>query len=622
MPFPTSIQHPSGAKLTLVPDKVLVKVAASPTARSSDRLTTMGLTPLQQTDQLGKPSRTAAADTRAGVPGNQPHSAVNNSEELVFTQTSDGKKYKPTQDVIAADNGAEWVAPVYAAELSGHTEYLSPKADAIIVPSAALDPAQANVLKAYGLTHDEARSQWLGEFEVFTVEPGHKAAFEIRDELAKKLGTEVKLEFVPLITPVAMTPNDPLFRSQWDMVQIGAAGGGTTGWDLQQGSPSVAIAILDEGVDLNHPDLVGSFLHSGINLGTMNGTGAPTGNHGTPCAGIAAAPINNAVGTAGVAGGCRILPIAFDSWSDTEVAAGIRYATQEGARVVSMSFGWNGWDRAIIDPAIAEAHAAGVVLVAATHNHNTANGITYPATHPLVIAVGASDQADNRKSPSSPDGEPWGSNYGPQISVVAPGVLCPAPDRVGSAGYSSNDYTMTFNGTSAATPHVAGLAALLLSRRPSLSNVDVRDIIEQTAAKVGTVGYATRSGYRNGTWNNQMGYGRIDVVAALGQVPDFYKPPIFEHDLVIKHRIPEFDIPKRIPEFDKRLPEFDKRLPEFDKRFPEIDPVKIRGMERPDLLVEPREPVLERLNDRLDKLERTVNRIGASFIDQNSRPEV
>lgn len=624
MPFPTSIVHPSGAKLSLVPDKVLVKVPQAEGARAlanaADPLAELGLEPLT----LEPPRGAAESPVAGGLPDVDPHAEVNNSDGLVFTRTSDGRKFKPENTAIAAGEGPSWVAPVYAADFSGTTEYLSPLADAVVLPAAVGDDAeQARVLEEYGLVRDDARSEWLGEFDVYRVTAGHPPAFEIRDDLSKKLGTEVKLEFIPMVVPVAMQPNDPLFSSQWDMVQIGVGGSGTTGWDLQRGASSVIVAILDEGVDLNHPDLAGQFAGSGINLGTMSGTGAPTGNHGTPCAGIAAAPVNNGTGTAGVAGGCRILPIAFATWSATEVAAGLRYARQQGARVVSMSFGWNGWDQSVINPAIDEAHAAGMVLVAATHNHNTLNGITYPATHPLVIAVGASDQVDNRKSPSSPDGEGWGSNYGPQISVVAPGVRCPAPDRTGSNGYTNNDYTMTFNGTSAATPHVAGLAALLISRKSSLTNVQVRDIIERTAAKVGTVPYATVAGYPNGTWNNQMGYGRIDVLGALQQVPVI--PKFKWEDEVFKPLWKELDIKLIKREFDKPIHrEIDiKRFVELDKIKGEIDEIKRAGREAPDL--EPErfvDPVLDGLKVRLDQLERTVDRIGASFITPDARPDL
>ncbi|MHA6513784.1 S8 family serine peptidase [Tessaracoccus sp. Z1128] len=607
MPFPTNIVHPSGAKLTLVPAQVLVKMPATRAASAADTLSELGLVPLEA------PSANRPAARGEGASA-LPHASINNTPELVFTRTSDGKKFKPPSEEIASGGGAEWVAPVYAAEFSGSTEYLSPKADAVVLPSVtAADPAQAEVLAKFGLVRDDVRSQWLGDYDVYTVTAGHRPAYEIRDELSKKLGTEVKLEFIPLVVPTAMNPNDPLFSSQWDMVRINAGGAGTTAWDVQQGAASVTVAILDEGVDLNHPDLVGQFAGNGINLGTMSGTGAPTGNHGTPCAGIAAAPFNNSIGTAGVAGGCRILPIAFSTWSDTEVAAGIRYARNQGARVISMSFGWNAWDPAIIDPAIAEAHAAGLVMCVATHNHNTANGITYPATNPLVIAVGASDQADNRKSPTSPDGEGWGSNFGPQISVVAPGVLCPAPDRTGANGYTNNDYTMTFNGTSAATPHVAGLAALLISRKASLTNVAVRTIIETTAAKVGTVAYTTTPGYGNGTWNNQMGYGRIDVLAAVKAVKiikikweDDFKPIRREIDL--KRWTDEFDF---------------KRIREFDKMQIEIDEIKRSGREAPDLRPEKlHDPVVNELRLRLEQLEHSVDRIGAAFIGQESRPDL
>src|SRR5262249_15816625 len=209
------------------------------------------------------------------------------------------------------------------------------------------------------------------------------------------------------------------------------------------------------------------------------------------------------------------------------------WATAQGVRVINMSFGWDAWSHAIIDPAIQNAFNSNVVMCVATHNQN--GPITYPATNPLVIAVGASDQADDRKAPASPDGEWWGSNVGPQISVVAPGVRCPSTDLQGAMGYNDNNggpknlncvnystcgdpagnYVFLFYGTSAATPHVAGLAALLISYNNALTNVQVRNIIEQYADKVGTTPYAVTPGKPNGTWNQYMGYGRINVYRAL-----------------------------------------------------------------------------------------------------------
>jgi subtilisin family serine protease len=389
------------------------------------------------------------------------------------------------------------------------------------------------------------------------------------------------------------------------MEQINAGGAGHTGWNIERGDAGVIICVLDEGCDLTHPDLTFTPAPSGINLGTMMPDGSPTGNHGTACAGIAAASTNNTEGVAGVAGDCTILPVATQNWTDVEIAAGIRYATDEGARVISMSFGLDAWDPNIIDPSIQYAFDADVVMLVATHNDN--DDIRYPATNALVMAVGASDQVDNRKTPTSPDGEWWwGSNFGPEISVVAPGVLCPSTDRQGTDGYNTaagaaGNYVMDFNGTSAATPHVAGLAALLISLDTTLTNVEVRAIIESTADKVGVVPYVVEPGYPNGTWNEEMGYGRINVHQALD---------------IARNRC-KLELKAIFPEEKRWFPE-EFKLRRFKEK-ERIEELKSRiGYENPEVF----DPTIyDTILVRLERLEQLINQ-GQPFIKREDRPDV
>jgi hypothetical protein len=363
-----------------------------------------------------------------------------------------------------------------------------------------------------GITEVPEKSRYLGPWRYFklgAVKGGE--VYRLRDDLLAQgdpMLQDLRFESMPLMRPAALVPDDPFYAQQWNMPQIDAP----QGWDISTGSTSVVVCVLDEGCDLGHPDLV--FSEDGVKLDTMAGDGSPTGPHGTACAGIVAGVFDNTAGVTGVAGNCQVMPLAFVNWTEAEVAAGIHYATDNGAQVISMSFGWNAWDPAIIDPAIQHAHDNDVVMCVATHNYNGA--VTYPATNPLVMACGASDQIDNRKSPASPDGEGWGSNFGPAVSVVAPGVLIPTTDQLGADGYDpAADYITDFNGTSSATPHVAGLAALLRSVYPTLDKAGVRNAIERSAEKVGVVPYADTAGYPNGSWNQEMGYGRINVYRAL-----------------------------------------------------------------------------------------------------------
>ena len=605
--YPEHLTHPSGVELTPKPDRVLLspRSGGPAAAGQADVLDSLGLV-REGADSHGGPA--AADDGERKQPANE-------GPDFLFARTADGAEVDGDAIAAATASGSvAWSSPVFTADFGAGPEELAPAADAVVLLHADVaDPEDLAKVTALGLQRDEVRSALLGDHDYFTVtDPAASPAYDLTERIGEALGrpVEVRLEWVPARVPVAFTPNDPMYVDQWNLRQIHAGGPGTTGWNLTTGSSAVTVAILDEGVELGHPDLVGGFLHNGINLGTMSGTGAPTGNHGTACAGIVGARIGNGVGVSGLAGGCRLLPIAFSRWTDTEVAAGLRYARMQGAQVVSMSFGWNAWSHAVIDPAIQEAFNANMVMCVATHNQNLANGITYPATNPLVIAVGASDQVDNRKSPTSPDGEQWGANYGPQISVVAPGVRIPTTDRLGANGYTGTDYTGTFNGTSAATPHVAALAALIRSRNSSLSNVRVRQIIETTADKTGTVAYANVSGHPNGTWNEQMGYGRINVYAALVAASRIVKRFHFEDDLM-KHL--------RDDVFEKRFKEI-REIDIYKRAGREID-----HLDPGDLVIDPvidEREGLEEVIQRLDRIERVVGSLGAPFVGAEDRPDV
>jgi subtilisin family serine protease len=494
--YPQSLRHGSGTTLTLEPGLAVVSLrpGAAVTTRSlDDILDAAGLTPVASVPDT--PRATATQPRR-------PLNRVNNSERLRWVRLPQELTRAATGIQDRLGDRAEWLGAVYRFPgVDGDQGLVCPLPDVLLVrPLEGVDDDLWSArLAELGLVEDEDRSRYTAPYRYLRVGDARDTnAYELIDRLEREsdVVADVKLETMPMLIPSTASPNDTLFAQQWGVQQIQAP----QAWDTTRGTATTVVCILDEGCDLTHPDL--RFSDHGLNLGTMKPDGGPTGDHGTACAGIAAAVLDNHAGVAGVAGGCSVLPLAFQNWTDVECAAGIRYAADHGAAVISMSFGVYapgedqgpvGWDFSLIDPAIAYAHDRGVVMCAATGNEDISTFNRYPSRHPLVIACGASDQADNRKSPTSPDGEDfWGSNFAPGVTVVAPGVLIPTTDRRGSAGYNgasgaAGDYYTAFNGTSSATPHVAGVAALLRSLDPSLSTTAVRDIIETTAAKVGTV---------------------------------------------------------------------------------------------------------------------------------------
>jgi len=311
-----------------------------------------------------------------------------------------------------------------------------------------------------------------------------------------------------------LIPNDTFYPSQWGLPRINAP----HAWAISEGDPNVVVAVLDQGVELGHPDLnMWPVSYSAI---THTNDGSPVGNHGTACAGIIGARIDNGVGVAGLAGKCRVMAIATN-FADTEVTEGLYYAADNGARVVSMSFGvypsWMIWDFAIIEAALQYCQEKNVVLVAATGNENQ-NVSRFPATDPRTIGVGGSNRDDVRKSIGDASIENWwGASFGPDVDVVAPCLEIPTTDRLGAAGYTPTDYDMRFNGTSSATPHVSALAGLIISVNQSLTNVDVRRVMSDTTDRInaGPYVYVAAGVKPYGTWNNEVGYGRINVERAL-----------------------------------------------------------------------------------------------------------
>jgi thermitase len=289
----------------------------------------------------------------------------------------------------------------------------------------------------------------------------------------------------------SFTPNDPGLGQQYAWGRISAF----TAWDTTRGSSSVTVAVVDTGIQRTHPDLDAKIV-PGYDF--VSGDTAPDDGHGhgTHVAGSAAAETNNSIGGAGTCPECRLMPVRVldnnGSGSLVNVANGIRWAADNGAKVINLSLGGPG--SSALQSAVDYASARGAFLACAAGNSNTSSTTnSYPAAYPNCFAVASTTSTDARSS---------FSNYGSWVEVAAPG----------SSIYSTwiNSGYNTISGTSMATPHVAGLAGLLASQ--GRTNTQIRDQICSTANRIaGTGTYWT--------------CGRINAAAAVGTVPPPPPPP-------------------------------------------------------------------------------------------------
>ncbi|NQE44814.1 Halolysin [ANME-1 cluster archaeon GoMg2] len=318
------------------------------------------------------------------------------------------------------------------------------------------------------------------------------ALFEIDDVTGfiKRISTDPYVSYIEPngVGHITYVPDDPKWNQQWGPKKIYCP----EAWDYQKGNTRIFVPILDTGVDYNHEDLYGRVI-KGYDYVNNDNDPMDDHNHGTHCAGICGAIMDNNKGIAGVAQVSLIAVKVADNtglftWEN--LAKGINYSANWGpsncAKVISMSLETDPSSR--VEQACEYAYYdKGCVLVASSGNYG-GEQIEYPAAYDTVIAVGATDSNDQRW---------YGSNYGNKLELVAPGVNIHSTIR--NNGYES------WTGTSMAAPHVSGVAALMWSQNPKVAynNVKVREVLKNTAIDLGTSGK-----------DKYYGYGKVNAYAA------------------------------------------------------------------------------------------------------------
>lgn len=283
------------------------------------------------------------------------------------------------------------------------------------------------------------------------------------------------------------TPNDPSYLSQWHLQKIA----GPSAWTLNTGSPSVVVAVIDSGVYGQHPDLEPKMV-PGWNFVSSNGDTSDVLGHGTAVAGTVAAATNNGIGVAGVSWGSLIMPLVvvdannFAAYSD--IAAAIQYAADHGVRIMNISIGGSSPSEALQN-AVNYAWNKGALVFASAMN-NSVSTPYYPAACTHAVAVSASDSNDHLAS---------FSNFGRWVTLAAPGTDILTTMNGGGYGY--------WNGTSFSSPIAAGVAALVLAAKPSLTNQQLLSILTGTADDIGDPGF-----------DSYFGWGRVNASRAVQAV--------------------------------------------------------------------------------------------------------
>jgi len=333
----------------------------------------------------------------------------------------------------------------------------------------------------------------------------------------------------PVLRLASVEPRDPLFVYQWGLHNVGQSIGPLEGgyprgkpgadvkaaeaWKIDCGG-EIAVAVIDTGVQLHHPDLWRKIGVWGPDYVELDDEPDDAHGHGTLVAGVIGAETDNGLGTSGISWNARILPIrAFneDAQSDVfKVSEAIIWAADNGARVINMSFGGSDIEHnSTLKSAVEYARMdKDIVLVGAAGNEGI-DDVWYPSAYQdLVLSVAATDYNDVYQTLATTGGE-WGSNFGPEVDLAAPGVLIlstwpidqPLQNRPGWEGYAYGSKT------SLSTAFVSGAAALLRSHRPDLKAGQVEAVLFQSADDLNASSFAG--------WDPYLGWGRVNLQKAL-----------------------------------------------------------------------------------------------------------
>ena len=368
---------------------------------------------------------------------------------------------------------------------------------------------------------------WANMKGAYRLESSSLNGFEVLDA-ANRLAERPEVKFAEpdmlFSGHGSLIPNDTFFGTLWGLHNTGQSGGlvdadmdAPEAWDVTIGDPSIIVAVLDSGVQQDHPDI--NQLTPGIDTTSEVGDGGPVNacdNHGTAVAGCISARINNNLGMVGVAPGCRVASArpfistldCSGSWNSSAswTVDALAWAETIGAKVSNNS-NYYGFSSSAIEQKYSDTRNAGMVHFASAGNDGSIF-ISYPASLSTVNAVAALNRSGNRTG---------FSNYGVGLAFSAPGQSIGTTDRTGSDGWVSGDY-VNVDGTSFASPYTAGVAALVLSVDAGLNAFTVEQILAGSCVDLGPAGYDTDYGW--GFVN-----ARQAVVAASGLECAIAAPP-------------------------------------------------------------------------------------------------